>query len=848
MVDFNTLLKKQGIEKPIDPFEIWEKLDQRIGKDYLRPTQIPILQEWFQNRRNKRDNIIKLHTGHGKTIIGLLILQSCLNEGKGPAVYICPNNYLVSQTIEQAKAFGINAITFDSNKSKIFPPDFLNSKAILVMNCWKMFNGLSIFGVVGSRNQPLDIGSLVMDDAHSCLEIMRESFSIRISRKQDDGNDNKLWKKLFDLFTDTLKKQGPGTYSDIYHGENVILAVPFWSWVDKLEEVLDILSKEKDKQLRFVWNLIKDDINNCTCIFSGDSLEISPRILPIHYIPSFDRAQRRFFLSATLTEDAFLIKDLNLEPDSVRDPLATDIEKYSGERLFIIPSLIHSDIKRKDMIDWLSSYAKKNLDFGIVAIVPSSHRAKDWREKGSIVTDASNLYSEILELKLKVGKKEVNNILTLANKYDGVDLPDDTCRILCLDSLPQYMSLYDRYFQMVRMDSKIQQQLLAQRIEQGIGRGVRGRNDWCIIFIIGSNLANFLASDFKLSLLSNETQEQIRIGADLADKMKEEGALFNVINDLIKQCLERNEGWKEYYRQRMKHLDIKKANEDYIEQYVIEREANDYFSKRLYDKSLEKVQILIDKSENKSDEGWYLQLKATYQYITDKSKSMSTQLKAHAVNKWLFIPETGVKYAKMSAGTGSKQLKIIEWIKIHKDYNDLLVDVGSVLDKICFGVSPDIFEEGINDLGTILGFDTQRPDKNYGEGPDNLWNEGKNYLIIECKNNVKSKRKEINKEESGQLSHSIGWVKNQYPHSNEMPIIVHPSDTLVKGAFLTDKARVLLPKGLDELKKNILDFFNSLAVTSFDMLNERKLNQGLENSKLTTDHIYKHYCSKIKNN
>lgn len=127
-------------------------------------------------------------------------------------------------------------------------------------------------------------------------------------------------------------------------------------------------------------------------------------------------------------------------------------------------------------------------------------------------------------------------------------------------------------------------------------------------------------------------------------------------------------------------------------------------------------------------------------------------------------------------------------------------------------------------------------------------NYGKNYLIIECKNNVKSKRKEINKEESGQLSHSIGWVKNQYPHSNEMPIIVHPSDTLVKGAFLTDKARVLLPKGLDELKKNILDFFNSLAVTSFDMLNERKLNQGLENSKLTTDHIYKHYCSKIKNN
>ena len=73
MVDFKTLLKEPGIEKPIDPFEIWEKLDKKIGKEYLRPTQIPIGKEWHENKRNKRDNIIKLHTGHGKTVLGFIL-------------------------------------------------------------------------------------------------------------------------------------------------------------------------------------------------------------------------------------------------------------------------------------------------------------------------------------------------------------------------------------------------------------------------------------------------------------------------------------------------------------------------------------------------------------------------------------------------------------------------------------------------------------------------------------------------------------------------------------------------------------------------------------------------------
>lgn len=48
-----------------------------------------------------------MNTGSGKTTVGLTILQSCLNEDKGPAVYVVPDNYLVSQVCLEAQKLGM---------------------------------------------------------------------------------------------------------------------------------------------------------------------------------------------------------------------------------------------------------------------------------------------------------------------------------------------------------------------------------------------------------------------------------------------------------------------------------------------------------------------------------------------------------------------------------------------------------------------------------------------------------------------------------------------------------------------------------------------------------------------
>src|SRR6266487_3009508 len=241
MVDFKKLLGKQTLPRSLDPVEIFGLLEKDIGKENLRSVQGSVLKEWHLNHRNQRDVIVKLHTGQGKTLIGMLMLQSSLNEGFGPAIYLCPNNYLVDQTVEDAKAFGFKPVQFPTAPGQLLsgagkpPAAFLNSEAILVTNCNKLFNGKSVFGVAGSKN-PINIGSIVVDDAHKCLDIIREAFSIRVDKLDKEKKPNPVYMKMWDLFEESLRRQAAGTCSDISNGQDSVMAVPYWTWHDKRKQ------------------------------------------------------------------------------------------------------------------------------------------------------------------------------------------------------------------------------------------------------------------------------------------------------------------------------------------------------------------------------------------------------------------------------------------------------------------------------------------------------------------------------------------------------------------------------------------------------------------------------------
>jgi len=828
MVDFKELLGKKELTLKIDPISIFSDLDPESDKGFIRPPQEKILKEWYDDFRNQRDTIVKLPTGQGKTLIGLLILQSFLNENNNPVVYICPNNYLVNQTIQQAKQFGIKAVQFDETR---FPISFLNSEAILVANCKKMFNGKSVFGVGGTSDYR-HLGAIVMDDAHKCLEIIRESFSIRIDRFKG-GQENQIYKDFWSIFSPSLIKQGRGTCLDISDGRDCFLAVPFWVWQENESKVLEILNqyREEDLNILFTWDLIKDNLDKCICVFSGKKIEISPRISPTDLIPSFKNADRRIFMSATLTEDAFLVKDLGIEYDSVLNPLTNEDLKYNGERLILVPTLVNTLLSRERLIYWVCELAKKFGSFGVVSIVPSKYRASTWKQCGSTLTSAKNLNENITVMKENIKNDNSNNVLVLLNEYDGIDLPDNTCRILVLDSLPAYHSLIDEYTQLIRSNSKIIKRLLAQRIEQGMGRAIRSSSDWCAVIVIGNDITNYISEKSKREYLSGEAQIQIELAESLANAIRSEGAKISNIEELLDQCINRDAGWKEYYKEWMSKLEIKTKTNEFLDIAILERDAEIYYQNGQIDNCIEKIDELISRTEDE-DKGWYLQLKATFLYKINKTDSMDVQLKAFETNSNLSKPDVGIKYSKLDSRGKSRASRILEWISKNESTNSMIIELSSILEKVNFSMDTDRFEEGIKELGEAIGLLSDRPEKNTSRGPDNLWNIFANtYWIIECKSGVNFERKTISKSEIGQMHNSIDWFKEQYDGHHGLPIFIHPTNILAGDAYIDEAFWVILQPALEKLKENVEGFYRSIDLNDLsekiilEKLNEFNLDE-----------------------
>ncbi len=316
MVDFKKRLAGKKTGKPIDPVKLYDTLDRAHDKGPLRPAQLAVLTEWFDHHRMSRDIIVKLHTGQGKTLIGLLLLQARLNDTKGPALYLCPDNFLIAQTCEQAKQFGIATCTADPD----LPEEFLSGDKILVTSIQKLFNGLSRFGL---NRQSETVGVLLMDDAHACADRIREACRIRILSNEP------AYARLKALFAGDLEQQGVGTYADICNDKrDALLPVPYWAWLQRETDVANILSANADRaSIKYAWPLLKDMLGYCQCVISGVAIEIEPYVPPLSAFGSYWDAPHRIFMSATVTDDAFLVKGLQLEPKTITNPIT-----YAEER------------------------------------------------------------------------------------------------------------------------------------------------------------------------------------------------------------------------------------------------------------------------------------------------------------------------------------------------------------------------------------------------------------------------------------------------------------------------------------------------------------------------------------
>jgi hypothetical protein len=481
-----------------------------------------VLDSWYE-KRTRTDNTIKMNTDAGKTLVGLVALQSSLNEGVQPAVYVTPDNYLVEQVLEEAKALGIQGTEDVRN------PDFIAGRSILVINVMKLINGRSVFGV-GDEGAKIRIGALVIDDAHACLETVADQFSLNVK------NSHPIYKELFGLFKDDLSDQSRFEFLSVEAEDpNALVRVLFWSWSNRYNEITQILHKYRnDEAVVFPFRLFGGVIRQCQCVIGGKTLEIAPRNLPIDVIPSFARAQRRLYMTATLADDGILVSHFNADPTAASDPIKPKGVGDMGDRLILAPQEINPQITTLDVKRVAMEIAQKK---NVVVIVPSFRAAAFWKDAAALTLDKTTIAGGLD--KLKAGHV---GLVVLVNKYDGIDLPDDACRLLIIDGLPEVYGLIERN-EMAALDgTEIEITRQVQRLEQGMGRGVRSSEDYCVVLLLGPKLSRRIHLPAAREKFNAATLAQLDLGGLVSEQVR--GKPISELVPVINLCLDQNPQWR----------------------------------------------------------------------------------------------------------------------------------------------------------------------------------------------------------------------------------------------------------------------------------------------------------------
>ena len=522
MVDFSKKLKKAQTSKATDPREIYATLDRTgAAGPTLRPSQENVLCNWYDNHKDDKDVIIKLQTGEGKTLVGLLILQSKINMGEGTCLYIAPNKQLAKQVEKDAIKFGVKYEILQPN-ANLLPLDFKSGKKLLITYVQKVFNGKTIFGL---DNDSVEINTILLDDSHACIESIRSSYTMRIKRLTS------IFEYLINIFREDLNNQGAGDLLMIQNTDrsSALLQIPYWAWLEKIDDVrkalYDYISKTEDGGLFFAWPILQNCLEICSVFVTSAGIEIVPDCSMIQRFKSFTGAKQRVLMSATTQEDSFFIKGLGISKNAVLNPLHGKEGIWSGEKMILFPSLMDNNLNAQVIREWVCKITKYN----VAILVPSFQNARFYESQGCTIVNNENM-EEILA---GLSNNTIGHPVVFANRYDGVDLADDRCRILVIDSLPHFDSLYDRYEESCREDSGLIYTKIAQKIEQGFGRSVRSEKDYSVIIVIGEELVHFVKGAKSQKYFSKQTRRQIEIGDEVTEGVKEEMTGSNIFKAFV---------------------------------------------------------------------------------------------------------------------------------------------------------------------------------------------------------------------------------------------------------------------------------------------------------------------------
>lgn len=824
MLDFKKIINENKINNIINPREIFMSLPNR-KYDYPRDVQTEVWTQWMEKREEK-DIIIKMNTGSGKTIVGLIILMSCIREDKKPAMYVVPNKFLMKQVIKEAESLGI-PVTENSDDV-----GFITGEKILITNIYKLVNGKTVFGKRSNGNN-LKIGSILIDDVHACINDIESQYTIEIANSED------TYTRIYKMFEEDIKQQYPNRVIDINNGiPGVNILVPYWAWQEKSTEIYKIITEDNENtDVQMKLPLFRDYFHLCNCVISTEKIEISPKSININEIEGFKRAERRIYMSATIVAIDSLISKCGIKnyPKNVIKPQYSD---DMGERFIIFPQIINKEITDDEIKYKLKKMSEKH---NVVVITPSDIRRKYWEDVADISVDKYNLEEVVENL-----KNSHLGLIVMSNKYEGIDLPNKACEILVIDGIPNSKRKYDEVEQQIIGNSDKILNKKIQLIEQGMGRGVRSSGDYCAVVLMGQGLVSTLYAEGYMEKMSNITKNQIKLSDQIAKQLANKP--IDEIFDSLEYCLQRDPDWIATSKSILSQIEYK----DEVEESNIENTLTECFElakHEQYNECTKMLEELINRQEDNEIKGYLKMQLAEYYNFIDRSASQEILKSAYNLNSKVTKPISGINFKKDTNKINKQVENIINFIQRNKeDFNNIIIKLNAILSNLVFveGTSK-LFEKAIKDVGEFIGIESERPEEETGIGPDDLYWIDKEYaMIIECKNEVK-KENNICKHDCNQLNGSYEWYNSKYEKTGieGIPIMIHPSNIYNRECTPNKKTRIITEVELNRLKDNINKFIKELSKPQ-NYKDRNNIERLLNNHLLSGRNLVENYTIEYK--
>lgn len=778
---------------PESPDRLFRDLPRRKHAS-LFDHQGQVLRNYVAHALDVPDVALQLPTGSGKTLVGLLLAEWRRRKFRERIVYLCPTRQLVHQVAEEASAkYGLTVEPF-TGKIKNYSPEsktaYQDGDRVAVTTYNSLFNTNPFF------DSP-DI--IIIDDAHAAENYMASQWTLRVSRFEQ--ND----KALFAAIASVLKAVLPPHHYTRLNGE--WQSVDDISWVDKIPGHLltgiaaelraTITANVGATEHRYAWRMLANHLHACQLYVSSSEIMLRPLIPPTWSHGPFAGAKQRIFMSATLGAGGDLER-LTGRPRIKRLPIPDGWDRQGiGRRFFMFPEKSLTEEQTLQLRRELMRKSGRSL-----VLTPNKQDADEVSKDVTEHLKFPVFTADDLEVSKTVFTSSAHAAAVIANRYDGIDFPDDDCRLLFVEGLSRTTNLQERFL-INRMGATLLfNERIQTRVLQAIGRCTRGLNDYSAVVITGDELPAYLTDRKRRAFFHPELQAELEFGVDQSTRVTAQDFLdnFAIFLDHDQAWEEANQGIldaREAATQAefpaMAQLEAIVAqeiawqtamwNEDYTKAYDAARDVLG----GLTDSALRGYRALWHYLAGTSAEAAFAAGEAGFDAHARAQYRKAKE--AAAGIPWLIgLARGGAVVAPTPEEVGHSTLLLqVEQLEAQ------LVKLGTLHNRE-FSARENAIREGLKDgktfeqaqvlLGEHLGFNAGKREDD--ASPDPWWIVGNIALVFEDHANAKGETSTIDATKARQAASHPDWLREHVPASvgaQIQPVLVTPAKKAKEGAL-----------------------------------------------------------------